>query len=58
MVDAATIALGIEGLHAGYDGPDVLHGISLRVGKGQIVTVVGSNGHGKSTLLRTISGLV
>jgi branched-chain amino acid transport system ATP-binding protein len=50
-------ALVIEGLHAGYNGPDVLHGITLSVPKGQIVTVVGPNGHGKSTLLRAISGL-
>lgn len=49
--------LELDGVHAGYDGPDVLHGISLTVKKGQIVTVVGPNGHGKSTLLRTISGL-
>ncbi|MFZ1467434.1 MAG: ABC transporter ATP-binding protein [Paracoccaceae bacterium] len=57
MADAAEPALTVEDLHAGYDGPDVLHGISLNVRKGQIVTVVGPNGHGKSTLLRTISGL-
>ncbi|MEZ5715534.1 MAG: ABC transporter ATP-binding protein [Paracoccaceae bacterium] len=52
-----TAALAIEGLHAGYDGPDVLHGITLTVPRGKIVTVVGPNGHGKSTLLRTVSGL-
>ena len=55
--DLAEPALKIEGLHAGYGGPDVLHGISLSVHKGQIITVVGPNGHGKSTLLRAISGL-
>jgi branched-chain amino acid transport system ATP-binding protein len=47
----------VEGLHTGYDGPEVLHGITLSVPKGQIVTVVGPNGHGKSTLLRAVSGL-
>lgn len=53
----AAPALAVDGMHAGYDGPDVLHGITLAVPKGQIVTVVGPNGHGKSTLLRAISGL-
>ncbi|MDK3020747.1 ABC transporter ATP-binding protein [Pseudodonghicola flavimaris] len=57
MAEHKTPALAVDGLSAGYDGPDVLHGISLTVPKGQIVTVVGPNGHGKSTLLRTISGL-
>ncbi|WP_118134411.1 ABC transporter ATP-binding protein [Oceanicella sp. SM1341] len=52
------IALSLEGLTAGYEGPDVLRGISLEVPRGRIVTVVGPNGHGKSTLLRTVSGLV
>jgi branched-chain amino acid transport system ATP-binding protein len=54
---AQPAALAVEGVSAGYDGPDVLHGVTLAVPKGQIVTVVGPNGHGKSTLLRTISGL-
>lgn len=49
--------LTVVNLTAGYDGPPVLHDISLEVAEGQIVTVVGPNGHGKSTLLRTISGL-
>jgi len=51
------VLLRISGVVAGYDGPPVLHDISLEVPEGQIVTVVGPNGHGKSTLLRTISGL-
>ncbi|MDX2484678.1 MAG: ABC transporter ATP-binding protein [Pseudodonghicola sp.] len=57
MAEKDTPALSIEGLSSGYDGPDVLHAVTLAVPKGQIVTVVGPNGHGKSTLLRTISGL-
>ena len=36
----------------------VLKGISIEVGQGRLVTVVGPNGHGKTTLLKTISGLV
>lgn len=50
-------ALAVTDLRAGYDGPDVLHGVTLDVPVGKIVTVVGPNGHGKSTLLRAISGL-
>jgi branched-chain amino acid transport system ATP-binding protein len=49
--------LTMVNLTAGYDGPAVLHDISVDVPEGQIITVVGPNGHGKSTLLRTISGL-
>lgn len=57
MSEAPGATLKLDNLHAGYEGPDVLHGITLEVPQGQIVTVVGPNGHGKSTLLRTISGL-
>ncbi len=51
-------ALDLDGVVAGYRGPPVLDGVSLRVGEGELVTVVGPNGHGKTTLLRTISGLI
>jgi len=50
--------LEIVGLHSGYGRMEVLHGISLNVGVGEIVSVIGSNGAGKSTTLRTISGLL
>ncbi|MFO1171825.1 MAG: ABC transporter ATP-binding protein [Hyphomicrobiaceae bacterium] len=50
--------LGIDGLKAGYQGQDILKGLSLDVEAGSLVAIVGPNGHGKSTLLRTISGLV
>lgn len=50
--------LSIEGLHAGYDGTDVLHDVALSVSAGEFVCVIGANTAGKSTLLRTISGLV
>ena len=45
-------------LVTGYDRRDVLAGISFNVAEGELVTVVGPNGHGKSTLLRAISGLL
>jgi branched-chain amino acid transport system ATP-binding protein len=51
-------ALDIGSLTAGYAGPPVLKNVSLSVPQGQLVTVVGPNGHGKSTLLRAISGLL
>jgi branched-chain amino acid transport system ATP-binding protein len=43
---------------SGYKELDVLKGISFDIAAGDFVTVVGPNGHGKSTLLKTISGLV
>lgn len=54
----AEAALAIDGLVTGYDRRNVLTGITLSVPKGALVTVVGPNGHGKSTLLRAISGLL
>ena len=54
----ATDLLTVEDLRAGYDAADVLHGVSLRVGSGEFVCVIGANTAGKSTLLRTISRLV
>jgi branched-chain amino acid transport system ATP-binding protein len=50
--------LEIRDLHVYYGGIHALRGISLKVEEGTIVTLVGSNGAGKSTSLRTISGLV
>jgi branched-chain amino acid transport system ATP-binding protein len=50
--------LDVRDLHAGYGGSEVLFGVSLRVGDGEGVVVLGPNGHGKTTLLRAISGLV
>ena len=50
--------LEISSLHAGYGDTDVLRGIDLKVETGEIVAVLGSNGVGKSTLNRAISGVV
>jgi len=50
--------LKIENLHVNYGGIQALRGISLEVPDGKSVTLVGANGAGKSTTLRTISGLV
>jgi len=50
--------LAVRNLFAGYDAGDVLHDLSLDVGQGEFVCVIGANTAGKSTLLKTISGLV
>jgi len=50
--------LETRGLHASYGQTRVLEGIDLMVGDGEVVIVIGPNGHGKTTLLRTISGLM
>ncbi len=50
--------LEIENLTARYGAGDVLKGLTLSVGEGEIVALLGANGAGKSTTLRAISGLV
>lgn len=50
--------LEIENVHSGYGAGDILQGVSLGVGKGEIVAVVGRNGVGKTTLMRTVMGLL
>ena len=49
--------LELRGIHAAYDGIDVLHGIDLVVRPGQVVAVLGPNGAGKTTMLKVLSGL-
>ena len=57
MSDARTI-LEVRGLRSGYGRVPILHGLDLTVRESEIVGVLGHNGMGKSTLLKTIMGLV
>jgi branched-chain amino acid transport system ATP-binding protein len=50
--------LSLEGLVVRYGEIEALHGVSLSLDAGEVVTLLGSNGAGKSTTLRTISGLL
>ena len=50
--------LKVSGLVAGYGGVDILRGIELEIRKGETVAVLGSNGVGKTTLNRAISGIL
>jgi branched-chain amino acid transport system ATP-binding protein len=50
--------LKIDNLEAGYGKVQVLHGISIEVPKGKVVTLIGSNGAGRTTTMRAISGMI
>jgi branched-chain amino acid transport system ATP-binding protein len=52
------VSLILDAVDAGYGPLSVLHGVSLRVESGQIVSLIGGNGVGKTTTLRTIAGVV
>ena len=54
----AEALLAIEDLHTGYGATEILRGVDLDVRSGEIVTVLGANGVGKSTLSRTVSGVM
>ncbi len=57
---AATSSGGLQvsDLHAAYDRLEVLHGIDLHVTSGEILALIGSNGAGKTSVLRSVSGLL
>jgi len=51
-------SLEIAGLDAGYGAVRVLHGVTLALGAGETVTLLGTNGNGKSTLMQCVMGIV
>lgn len=54
----ANVLLEVEGIESGYGKKTVLQGVDLRVHEGEVVTMLGHNGAGKSTTLKTILGLL
>jgi branched-chain amino acid transport system ATP-binding protein len=58
MSAAGGALLEAQGVHAWYGTSHVLHGVDLRIDRGETVGLLGRNGMGKSTLIRTILGLV
>ena len=54
MTDILTVA----GLHAGYGAGDILKGVDVTLTQGQVVTIIGPKGSGKSTLIKTLAGLL
>jgi len=50
--------LSLRGLVAGYGDIEVVHGLDLDVGRGEVVALLGANGAGKTTTLLTVSGLI
>jgi len=57
MTTSNTPALEIKGLHAWYGESHILHGVDLTVNRGEVVTLLGRNGAGRTTTLRAIMGL-
>jgi len=53
-----TALVTVEDIHTYYGKSHILHGVSLHVGRGEVVGLIGRNGVGKSTTLKTIMGLV
>lgn len=50
--------LGLRGLNAHYGDFQALYGVDLSVGSGDVIAIIGANGAGKSTMMRSISGLM
>ena len=57
-MDKSPKLLEVDGLNAWYGAAHILHGVSLNVGRGEVVALMGRNGAGKSTTLKSIAALV
>src|SRR4029453_13127957 len=55
---AAPVMLTVEDVHVAYGDSHVVQGVSLSVGEGEVVALLGGNGGGKTTLMRAISGAI
>lgn len=58
MLDPRTALLAVENLQAWYGESHILHGVDLTVHKGEVVTLLGRNGAGRTTTIKSIVGLV
>jgi branched-chain amino acid transport system ATP-binding protein len=58
MTNAATEYLRVSGLHAFYGESHILHGVDFTVNRGEVVTLLGRNGAGRTTTMKAILGLV
>jgi branched-chain amino acid transport system ATP-binding protein len=58
MTDAPALFIDAHDVHAWYESSHVLHGVGLRIARGQTVGLLGRNGMGKTTLIRTLLGHV
>ena len=50
--------LELKDISGGYGEADILHGVTLTIGEGEIVVVIGPNGAGKSTAMKAVFGLL
>ena len=50
--------LNVENIHVYYGAIHAIRGVSFHVNEGEVVTLIGANGAGKSTILKTVSGLL
>ena len=55
---AGSQLLEVKGLRSGYGRVPILHGLDFTIGQGEIVGILGHNGMGKTTLLKTLAGLL
>jgi len=58
MADTGRELLRLSDVHAWYGESHILHGINLHVNQGEVVTLLGRNGAGRTTTLKSILGLV